>query len=107
MTNPTPDQQIEFNRLCGELLQIGLSKNPYNDFDNDWYHKGKVFDPYNDANDRNEVLEKLRIFTGYCCDGLWNCYIADFDHDATLYDKVEKSMEQAQIACIWEYLNNE
>lgn len=94
----------DFNLKCAELLfdsrrlvQVEFSPKifVYNMNDNTDYFS---FNPLSDANDRNKVIEKMRISTGFR-NGVpekiqWAAYGLSID----LY--ADNSMEAAQIKCI-------
>ena len=101
--------EIEFNRLCAEFMgwryDVVFGEVIAN-VDGDI--KGKYFNPYSDANDRNKVIEKMRIDTGWHYENvgsdsdviIWEC------DSLRVFGVKDKSMEAAQIACIEKVLAN-
>lgn len=80
------EQQTDFKIKCAEFL--GVPKDGWNSIVWD------SFDPYNDANDRNKVIEKMEITTSFSLVvRKWRCL-----HESC--DVWNESMEAAQNACI-------
>lgn len=65
---------------------------------------GRTFNPYSDANDRNKVIEKMRI-SSWILYNAGNWIWEAFTHDDK-YKAKDKSMEAAQIACISKVLED-
>lgn len=92
------EQQKEFNLKCAEFMGIHIDRVGevwvhYTDFDSIG-EVGRCFNPYNDANDRNKVIEKMKITTSSSLVVReWRCL-----HESC--DVWNESMEAAQIACI-------
>lgn len=95
----------EFNLKCAEYMgleSVGLRADGVEEYLND-RGGSQPFNPYQDANDRNKVLEKMRIRTYYNPDlDEWTSMMIGIEVTHFLSDK---SMESAQIQCILEVLN--
>ena len=96
------EQIAEYNLACAKYMwpesDIGLMNGKvWGEDSNGLIVSG--FNPYHDANDRNKVLEKMKVNTTWNDDtSLWWCdfnavYISDPHYS-------DSSMEAAQIACI-------
>lgn len=98
------EEQKEFNRQCAEFMNYSwltapdglmVTIPPLRGF------RSELWNPYSNANDRNKVLEKMRIDTKWIPNNNdWTCA-------SHLYDDFtrDKSMEAAQIKCIQAVLN--
>lgn len=88
------EQQKEFDLKCALFFKLAPTIR-----DNKIFVDGQEFDPYNDANDRNKVIEKMGIATNWRKDDIgnitWDC---TFIKLAKLF--TDEDMEAAQIACI-------
>ena len=106
----TPEEQKEFNIKCAEFMDydvVGNNKEiamivipsmPYGE------PEFIEFNPYSDANDRNKVIEKMRI-SSWVLYNAGNWVWGAFTHDDK-YKVKDKSMEAAQIACISKVLES-
>jgi hypothetical protein len=99
----------EFNKRCAEYMDIDISLN-YDD-EIEYSENSGVFElvnrsivreynPHLDANDRNKVIEKMRIKTSPQ-PFEWMCVCKRVDTVV-----MNESMEAAQIACIEKALNS-
>ena len=94
-----------FNILCAEYM--GLDKFPYvSDILKTYcYDKEtmELFNPYEDANDRNKVIEKMRV-TVFCFaePAKWKSYVNQMPGDF-----ISESRDESEIACISAVLESE
>lgn len=98
----------KFNKACAEYLDIFYSESALDIFV-EWPDESmpRDFDPYSDANDRNKVLEKMKIGTHYSdFSGLWFCSWED-KNIGPMETYNYKDMKTAQNKCIEKVLENE
>ena len=110
----TPDEILEFNRLCAKLLwpleTLELcGDGSFHIVECDEHGTNCIqehFNPYHDANHKNKVLEKAMINTCYNPHKeIWECDDIESGRNPVSYG-LSPRMEAAQNACIWEYLND-
>lgn len=96
------EQQAKHNIKCA--IFMGLDKFPYYNEMMKTYctdkSTGKFFDPYNDANDRNKVIEKAGISVDRWWDNHWACFQFNFETSEKDYFIVNLSRDECQNTCI-------